>query len=87
MSSSRSSLPNDLKIKRISADQIPADWRNSAAGWKRLQTMGTEWIKEGASAVLAVPSTVIPAESDYLLNPMHPAFTKLKMGEPQPFVT
>jgi RES domain-containing protein len=79
-------LPDDLKVKRISVDHLPADWRNPTDR-ERLQTLGTAWIKSGESAVLSVPSAVIPAESNYLLNPMHPAFARIIIGEQQPFIT
>jgi RES domain-containing protein len=36
--------------------------------------------------VLAVPSAVIPAETNYLLNPVHPDFTRIKTGQPQELV-
>lgn len=38
-----------------------------------------------ASAILAVPSVLIPEETNYLLNPAHPDFKKVKIGEPEVF--
>jgi RES domain-containing protein len=32
-----------------------------------------------------VPSAVIPNEPNYLLNPTHPEFQRIKIGSPQPF--
>jgi len=29
-----------------------------------------------------VPSAVVPAESNYLLNPLHPDFKRVKVGKP-----
>ena len=31
--------------------------------------------------MLAVPSAIVPAESDYLLNPAHPDFKRIKIGK------
>ena len=31
--------------------------------------------------MLAVPSAIVPAESDYLLNPAHPDFKRIKDGK------
>jgi RES domain-containing protein len=73
-------LPKGLMIERMDAGQLPQDWR-------QLQTLGSEWAKRLSSAVLAVPSAVIPSETNYLLNPLHPAFGKIAIGEPQPFIT
>ena len=38
-------------------------------------------------AVLAVPSAVIPAETNYLLNPLHPDFRRIKIGTARRFET
>jgi RES domain-containing protein len=37
------------------------------------------------TAVLAVPSAVIPHELNYLLNPRHPHFKRIRVGRPEPF--
>jgi RES domain-containing protein len=79
-------LPKNLKIERIAPEQLPADWRDLAAR-EQLQTIGTDWAKRRSSAVLAVPSAVIPSETNYLLNPLHPSFAKIEVGEPQDFIT
>jgi RES domain-containing protein len=35
--------------------------------------------------VLEVPSVIVERESNYLLNPTHPDFSSLVIGEPEPF--
>ena len=60
-------LPKNLKIERIAPEGLPANWRSLAAR-EELQAIGGEWAKRKSSAVLAVPSAVIPAETNYLLN-------------------
>jgi RES domain-containing protein len=35
--------------------------------------------------VLAVPSAIIPSETNYLLNPRHPTFRTTRVRRPQPF--
>lgn len=80
------SLPKNLKIERVMVEELPADWRDLAAR-EQLQVIGTAWAKRKSSAVLAVPSVVIPAETNYLLNPLHPSFSKIEIGEPQDFIT
>lgn len=79
-------LPGNLKIERISPDRLPADWRSPAAR-AQLQAIGSDWARRRSSAVLAVPSAVIPAEVNYLLNPLHPSFARIEIGKPQEFVT
>jgi len=79
-------LHKNLKIERIAPEQLPADWRDLVAR-EQLQAIGTDWAKRRSSAVLAVPSAVIPSETNYLLNPLHPSFAKIEIGEPQDFIT
>jgi RES domain-containing protein len=79
-------LPNGMKIERIAPEQLLADWRSPDAR-QGLRVIGTGWATRRSSAVLAVPSAVIPSETNYLLNPLHPSFTKIKIGKPQDFVT
>jgi RES domain-containing protein len=47
--------------------------------------VGDRWVREGRSAVLRVPSAVIRTEYNYLLNPAHPDFTRIKVGKPRLF--
>ena len=79
-------LPTNLKIERVKIDQLPADWRG-ADKREHLQAVGTAWAASRSSAVLAVPSAVIPAETNYLLNPLHPAFARIEIGNAERFFT
>ena len=54
---------------------------------ERLRTIGTEWATQLSSSILAVPSAVVTVETNYLLNPKHPDFVKISIGEPQELVT
>lgn len=79
-------IPDDLALERVTVDQLPSDWRTPGARGD-LQQRGAAWVRGGTSAVLAVPSAVIPAEANYLLNPRHPDFARVEIGEPQELVT
>ena len=75
-------LPAGLGMKRVAQSELPEDWRTMGAR-DALQTIGRAWLEAGTSAVLAVPSAVVPAERNYLLNPRHPGFSRIVLGEPQ----
>lgn len=79
-------IPNSVRMDRITAAELPDDWRD-LGNREHLRTLGGEWIESDASAVLAVPSAVVPAETKYLLNPRHPSFSEIKIGTPQAFLT
>lgn len=52
---------------------------------RQTRAWGEAWCRMQAQAALRVPSTVVPNESNYFLNPLHPDFKEAKVGEPQNF--
>ena len=68
-----------------------ASCRRPPPGWRRQpvpeSTMryGSAWFEAGETAVLAVPSAVVPSELNYVLNPAHDGFKRLKISKPWPF--
>ncbi len=79
-------IPDQVAIARLAEDELPADWRELGAR-EGLQELGSAWARGLSTAVLAVPSAVLPAEANYLLNPLHPAFGQIEIGDAQPFFT
>lgn len=75
---------DEALIQDIDLAVLPTNWRAEPAP-KRLQAIGNEWIDAGTSPVLRVPSAVIQGEFNYLLNPAHPDFGKLKFSSPVSF--
>ncbi|NMG29632.1 RES family NAD+ phosphorylase [Aromatoleum evansii] len=72
----RIDIPDEVFAKRTLFDQLaPAPQR---VGWDaeppgRISLLlGEGWIASGASAILEVPSVIIPEERNILLNPAHP---------------
>lgn len=65
--------------------------RNLPKGWRQeppppfTQQLGNVWARELRSAVLAIPSIIIPDELNYLLNPAHPDFKTITIGKPENF--
>ena len=79
-------LPADMAQTRIDIEQLPDDWRTLSARGV-LQAVGEAWLQAAATAVLSVPSAVVPAERNYLLNPRHPDFARIRIGQPQSLQT
>lgn len=71
-------------IAHVEMSELPRNWRTDPPPAK-VRAIGDEWIAAGTSAVLRVPSTLVPAESNFLLNPRHQDFPKLHVGKPMPF--
>jgi len=78
-------FPNTL-VQKVTPPELPADWRRHPSA-RSTQALGTEWLlRQGAAAVLQVPSAIIPEEWNYVLNPRHPDFASITKGQPEPFV-
>ncbi|MGE3312118.1 MAG: RES family NAD+ phosphorylase [Limisphaerales bacterium] len=71
-------------IEVYPAARLPAAWRSQPPP-RVTQQIGTEWVRHSRSAVLAVPSVLVPDEHNYLLNPAHPDFGRIRVGPPRPF--
>jgi RES domain-containing protein len=63
---------------------LPRKWRVEPPPTST-QVLGNLWVQEARSAVLALPSVIIPEEFNFLLNPAHPDFPKISIGKPERF--
>ena len=64
---------------------LPDTWRDLSPDNARIRTIGDDWISAGRSAVLGVPSAVVPDEWNYLLNPNHSDYVKISVGPKRSF--
>ena len=72
---------DDKLIKSVSRTDLPEDWSHASPN-ADTQMLGDRWAREGSSVVLRVPSVVIQHEYNYILNPSHKEFSKIKIGKP-----
>lgn len=77
-------VPDDLPSQCLAVADLPPAWRSYPAP-EALGAAGTDWFKAAQTAVLCVPSAVIPGEHNYLLNPTHPDMARIEIGSGQPF--
>jgi len=80
----RVEIPDSAKVKEISAHSLPKNWRDEPAP-ESTKDIGTDWAERLVSVILKVPSIIIPSEYNYILNPLHSDFPKLKIGKPIAF--
>jgi RES domain-containing protein len=73
-------------IEQKEETDLPQNWRSSELYHLELIQIGDEWLMSDRTAVLRVPSAIIPQEYNYLLNPAHPDFANIKIGAPEPFI-
>lgn len=71
-------IPDSIEIQEILSSDLPADW-SSYPPVAMTKKIGDDFVKYGESAVLKVPSAIIPEESNYLINPLHRDAKKIKV--------
>jgi RES domain-containing protein len=77
-------MPDGVAITEVRIEDLPAEWRRQP-GPPELRDIGTRWAEASDSVVMQVPSAVVPGEHNFLLNPRHPDFGRLAIGDLEPF--
>jgi RES domain-containing protein len=62
---------------------LPKNWQEDPVP-EAVQTIGDQWASAGSSVALRVPSALVPAESNFLLNPRHADYGKINISRPRP---
>ncbi len=74
----------ELDAERVQAwpiDPLPVNWRDSPPP-SETQAIGDRWVREARSLALRVPSVIVASESNFLINPAHPRFSSVRIGQP-----
>ncbi len=73
----------DNSIEIFQAEKLPGDWQTNPPP-NYLKAIGDYFIKSKKYLALAIPSAIMMEEHNYLLNPMHPDFKKVKIISERP---
>jgi RES domain-containing protein len=86
-------LPMDYVAFRVEFDSafvetadavLPVTWRENPPP-PAAQQVGDNWTQAARSAVLSLPSALVPVERNFLLNPKHADFSRIRVEAPEPF--
>ena len=72
------SFPESLKQIEIKVKTLPSNWKLFGSQYLTRE-IGDNWSRSFESAILKVPSAIIPEEHNFLFNPNHPDFKKIKL--------
>jgi RES domain-containing protein len=72
----KTQAPDDLAMQTIARADLPSGWINNETATR---TVGDEWLGSGTSALLRVPSVIVPETYNVLLNPEHADAAKVKV--------
>jgi RES domain-containing protein len=63
-------IPDDIAIWEVKIEDLPDNWGSKPPNFET-QFIGDDFVSEGMAAVLKVPSSIVPPEFNYLINPNH----------------
>ncbi|MGK9237239.1 RES family NAD+ phosphorylase [Inquilinus limosus] len=66
-------IPDEIwdNARAETSASLPVGWDAEPAGRASI-AFGSAWIRSGTSALLVVPSVIVPEEFNVLINPQHP---------------
>jgi RES domain-containing protein len=83
------SLPNHVKVGLDLPDDMGVETHTpdpaTLADRSQTSAFGDLWLEEQRSAVLSVPSAILPEDRNFLLNPLHPDFGRVDLSVLEPF--
>ena len=71
-------------IRVVELNELPSDWASHPPP-ASTQAIGDAWVASSKTAILEVPSVVVPVEFNYVINPGHGDFSQIRIGTPMPF--
>lgn len=71
-------IPENIEILELKIDELPENW-DSKPPILETQYIGDDFVIQNNAAVLKVPSSIVPPEYNYLINPNHPDSKKIKV--------
>jgi len=73
---------DNTELKRLTGTSLPENWREDLV---LTRSIGDEWLAAGQSALLEVPSAILPETFNLLLNPRHSDAQRIAVLWHQPF--
>ena len=77
-------IPSTVTMTKIDLSDLPIDWKQDPSPLS-LASIGEKWARQNETSILIIPSSVIEEEVNYLLNPNHPDFAQITIGQAKPF--
>jgi len=68
--------PDTLAIEDVDAGGLGQSWRMNLAATRRV---GDQWLRSGRTALLRVPSVIVPVTWNVLINPRHPESPQVRV--------
>lgn len=77
-------IPKSCQVETVDISTLPENWFQNEMS-STCRSIGDTWVTTRRTPVLKVPSSLIPEESNFLINPQHPASSDITMLKTVPF--
>jgi RES domain-containing protein len=86
-------IPNDYclveieapdSVTEIKTNDLPVNWKDVSPP-NSLKLIGDTFLQKQEHLLMKVPSSIVPMEYNYLLNPLHKDINKVKILSKEPF--
>jgi RES domain-containing protein len=74
----RAAVPETVGIETISLATLSPGWQDRQ---DETRNIGDRWLGKASSAILRVPSAIVPGASNFLLNPRHAEAAEISIAE------
>jgi RES domain-containing protein len=74
----------DNDVLNIDINTLPHNWQDPSPPGA-LKQLGSGFLKQKEHLFMKVPSVIVPDDFNYLMNPMHPKASQVKLINQQPF--
>lgn len=68
--------PDSISTETLDVEALPGNWRSNLPASRRA---GDEWLRSGRTALLRVPSVIVPMTWNVLVNPRHPESPQIRI--------
>lgn len=73
-------IPEDVEVIEVNMEDLPLNW-DAKPPALATQYIGDDFVKQNIAPVLKVPSSIVPEEYNFLINPNHPDSKNIKVIE------
>lgn len=75
-------IPDEHIGSLLTPKDLRKDWKTDLEITRKV---GEKWLKAEKDLILGVPSVIVKNEYNYLLNPLHPEYSKIQIIDFEPF--
>ena len=77
-------IPDEVSRVVLTPRELPSNWQQIPAP-PILAAIGDSFAAKRKSALLVLPSALVPSEANWLVNPLHPEFAEIQVHPAEPF--